>query len=76
MKTVVCERFYGKMLIVIFDDEEGTAFDHVLEFIAKEKHIKRINVFQVGNLLQYGNLEITPEKKSVKLSGNHVELTN
>ncbi len=25
-----------KMLIVIFDDEEGTAFDHVLEFIAKE----------------------------------------
>ncbi len=65
-------------MMIIFDDmeKEKSVFLDIISYIIKEKQTKTANIFSMGKSLEYGNLEIIPAQRTIKLYGNKIELTN
>lgn len=58
-----------------FANEEEIDWDKLISFLKKEGRIESKNVFSANDLLIFGNLEVIPEQRIVKLNGLNVRLT-
>lgn len=63
------------MMIIIFDNRESIAFHDDLTSFTKRKQMKEADISSWDNFLQYGNLEIAPLQRTLKLNGYNIKLT-